>query len=217
MYIRRRRRKIFILPKTKMKIIIFALIALMLYCMTMALCFLRELSTDMAVSDAIDAVTLDVNSAINHRMTTEEMSYDRFVSLDKDEAGLVSAIKTNMAEINTLSSNMLSDIVGKGDMRIIELDIPLGNLMGSSILLSRGPDIPLDIIMLTSSRIDFRNEITTAGINQTKHKIIFEVTVEIDVILPWDIVKTEVITEVIVAETVIVGSVPETYVSLEGN
>lgn len=217
MYIRRRRRKIFILPKTKMKTIIFVLIALMLYCMTMALCFLRELSTDMAVSDAIDAVTLDVNSAINHRMTTEEMSYDRFVSLDKDEAGLVSAIKTNMAEINTLSSNMLSDIVGKGDMRIIELDIPLGNLMGSSILLSRGPDIPLDIIMLTSSRIDFRNEITTAGINQTKHKIIFEVTVEIDVILPWDIVKTEVITEVIVAETVIVGSVPETYVSLEGN
>lgn len=213
--IRPPRRPLYLLPKTRFKIATLVIVLLLMYILTMSLLFLRRISTEIAISDAIDAVTLDVNSAINYRMTTEDMSYDRFVTLDKNDTGLVTAIKTNMSEINALSSNMLTDIVGKGDMRILELEIPIGNLLGSSLLLSKGPEIPLEIVMLTSSRIDFRNDITSAGINQTKHRIIFEVTVEIDIILPWEISTSQVVTEVIVAETVIVGTVPETYVNLQ--
>ena len=67
--------------------------------------------------------------------------------------------------------------------------------------------------MLTSSRADFRNDICSAGINQTRHQIILEVRVDIDVLVPWDTLSTQVVSEVLVAETVIVGSVPKLYLN----
>lgn len=197
------------------KPLIWLMLALLLYCLVMGVLYLRKVSMEMAVSDAVDIVTLNINSAINDRMKSEDMSYDRFVSLEKDNNGLVTAIKSNMSEINLLSAELLSDIVGRGDRRVLEVSVPLGNLMGSSILMGKGPDVPLEIIMLTSSRVDFRNDLTSAGINQTKHRIIFEITVEIDVLIPWDMVTTVVNSEVLIAETVIVGGVPETYITME--
>ncbi len=220
MYIRRRARIMRLrLPrltrKSKLKLAaVLILLAAAAFVIT-AVLFLRRVSTEMAVSDAIDIVTMDINSSVNELMRSGDMSYDRFVTLEKLSDGRVAAIKTNMSEINALSADMLDLIVGKGERRIIEVDVPIGNLLGSSLLMGKGPMVPLDIIMLTSSRIDFHNSLEEAGINQTKHKIIFEVTVQIDILLPWDMAAAEVRSDVIVAETVIVGTVPETYIIME--
>ena len=222
MYIRRRgARPIFLrfpprLPrKTRRKLAVFLLCGCLTAGLITSLAYLRRLSAEMALSDAIDIVTLLISESVNREMRTGDMSYDRFVSLEKDENGLVTAVKTNMAEINELSTRLLTDIVGEGERRVIEVDIPLGNLIGSSILMGKGPDVPLDVIMLTSSRIEFRNDLTEAGINQTKHRIIFNIVVDIDVLVPWDLVSYTVESEIIVAETVIVGTVPKTYIKME--
>ena len=87
----------------------------------------------------------------------------------------------------------------------------MGNLLGSTLLLGRGPLVPVEITMLTSSRVDLKNELISAGINQTKHQIKLDVVIDIDVILPWSTVSTRVDSEILVAETVVVGRVPETY------
>ena len=81
--------------------------------------------------------------------------------------------------------------------------------------MGKGPDIPVDITLLTSSRVDFKNELSAAGINQTKHEMKLDVVVDIDVVLPWRTVSTQVVTEILIAETVIVGEVPQTYLDLE--
>jgi len=205
----------FITRKLKLKIITAICICAISYTAIMAVLYLRQISMSMAVSDAIDIVVLDINSAVSERMRSADMSYERFVSLEKDDGGFVTAIKTNMSEINALSADILSDIVGKGERRVLEVDIPLGNLMGSSLMMGKGPDVPLEIIMLTSSRADLRNDLESAGINQTKHRIVLELKVEIDVLIPWDMVTTVVYSDILVAETVIVGGVPQTYISME--
>ena len=97
----------------------------------------------------------------------------------------------------------------------MSLEIPIGNLLGSSLLLGRGPDIPVDITMLSSSRVDFKNELVSAGINQTKHQMKLDVVIDIDVIMPWRTVSTQVVSEILIAETVIVGQVPQTYLDME--
>ena len=65
------------------------------------------------------------------------------------------------------------------------------------------------------SLLYFKNEISAAGINQTKHEMKLDVVVDIDVVLPWRTVSTQVVTEILIAETVIVGEVPQTYLDLE--
>ena len=177
--------------------------------------FLKELSSSMALSDASDMITLAVNETINRVMQDGQYEYDYFVTLEKNIDGNITAIKTNMARINTLSSIILREVVDVTSNEVLEIDIPLGNLLGSNLLLGRGPNIPVKIVMLTSSYADFRNELTTAGINQTKHQIIIELIVEVDIIIPWETVSTQTVSEILVAETIIVGSVPDTYLKME--
>ena len=200
---------------TRWALIVLCVLTFLLYVGVRSVMYLRELSCDMVLSDAVDLMTLCVNDTINRTLAGRDYGYDYFVTIDRDESGAVTAIKANMARINALSSELLSDIVEAADKGELSLSIPLGNILGSSLLLGKGPDIPVDITLLTSSRVDFKNEISAAGINQTKHEMKLDVVVDIDVVLPWRTVSTQVVTEILIAETVIVGEVPQTYLDLE--
>lgn len=177
--------------------------------------YLRESSGAIALSDASDLVTTLINNTIASYMSEGDYGYDYFVTTQTDASGRITAITSNMTRINELASQILNDIVEGSGEEVLTVSLPLGNLMGSTLLLGRGPEIPVRIIMLTSSRAEFTNEIISAGINQTKHQILLDVRVDIDVLIPWETLSTQVVSEVLIAETVIVGSVPDTYLSLE--
>lgn len=177
--------------------------------------FLGDLATQMAVSDATDIVTKTVNDSINEVIGKGVYGFDYFVTLEKDGEGNVTAISSDMAHINTLSTEILNSVIESTDNGIIKINIPAGNLSGLNLLLNKGPDIQVDIIMLTSSRVDFRNEMVSCGINQAKYQLVLEVTVDIDILVPWGTESATTVTEVIVADTVIVGKVPNTYLNME--
>ncbi|MFR3290420.1 MAG: sporulation protein YunB [Lachnospiraceae bacterium] len=201
--------------RTKLAIIIMLLAAVLVSVVIRGSIYLRELSCSMVLSDATDLMTLCINDTISRKLASEDYDYDYFVTLEHDENGNVTAVRANMARINAMSSELLSDIVKAADGGELSLAIPIGNLLGSSLLLGRGFDIPVDITMLSSSRVDFKNDLISAGINQTKHQMKLDVVIDIDVIMPWRTVSTQVVSEILIAETVIVGKVPQTYLDME--
>ena len=156
----------------------------------------------------------DVSTAIADIMRDGDYSADYFVTFEKSETGEITAISSNMARINALSARILDRIVGATDTHMLTVNIPAGNLTGISVLMGRGPKVPVKIITMTSSRVEFNNSIVTAGINQTKHQINLEVIVDIDILVPWGTESTQVITEVLIADTIVVGQVPDTYLSM---
>ena len=194
--------------------LLFLLVALLLFLAAASL-YLKDVSTAIAVSDASDAVTVSINNAIADIMRDGDYSADYFVTFEKSEAGEITAISSNMARINALSAKILDRIVGATDTHMLTVNIPVGNLTGVSLLMGRGPKVPVKIITMTSSRVEFNNSIVTAGINQTKHQINLEVIVDIDILVPWGTESTQVITEVLIADTIVVGRVPDTYLSME--
>ena len=177
--------------------------------------FLKRISCQIAVSDASDIVSAEVNRVITSIMAGGDYDGESFVSFEKDADGEISAISSNMARINALSAEILDRVVGATENRTLDVRIPLGNLTGISLLMGRGPGVPVEILMLTSSRVAFHNSVVTAGINQTKHQLNLAVIVDIDVLIPWGTESTQVVTEVMIADTVIVGKVPETYLNLQ--
>ena len=177
--------------------------------------FLKNISCQIAVSDASDIVTQQINNAVAHIMAEGNYVGDYFVTFEKTAAGEVTAISSNMAKINALSAEILDRVVGATENHTLTVKIPAGNLTGISLLMGRGPDVPVQIIVLTSSRVEFNNSIVTAGINQTKHQINLEVIVDIDILIPWESQSAQVVTEVMIADTVIVGKVPETYLNMQ--
>lgn len=177
--------------------------------------FLRDLSTRIAVSDAADIVTKTVNESITEVIGNGNYGADYFISLLSDGDGNVSAITSDMAHINLLSTQILNTVIASTDNGVIKVQIPAGNLTGLNLLMGKGPDVTIDIIMLTSSRVDFKNDIIPCGINQSKYQLMLEITVDVDVIVPWGTESARTVTEVIVADTVIIGKVPQTYFNME--
>ncbi len=201
--------------RRRAKPLLFTLLLAALVFLLAAAFFLKDLSSQIAISDASDIVTVQINKAITDIMAENKYDIDHFVTFEKNGSGDVAAISSNMAHINSLSAEILDRIVGETANHTITVEIPIGNLTGVSLLMGRGPGVPVQIIVLTSSRVEFNNSVVTAGINQTKHQINLEVIVDIDILIPWDTESTQVVTEVLIADTIIVGQVPETYLNMQ--
>ena len=176
--------------------------------------FFRTMTGAMAVTNATALITQTVSDIVDEKMRQLEGGGAAFVSFEKDTDGNITAIVTDAARVNILSSELLTAVVEASNAGDMDLYVPLGDLLGMSLLLGKGPKVPVEITLLTSSRVNFRNALTDAGINQTKHQLLLVVQVDADVLLPWEICSTRIVNEVLVAETVIVGHVPETYVRI---
>lgn len=200
-----------ITPQQTTALLLLALTGALIAFLIPAVRYFRTLTGAMAVSNASDLITQTVSNIVENEMRLLGPDGGKFVSFEKDGDGQISAIVTDTSRVNILSAELLNAIVEASDRGDLDLSIPFGNLLGISFFLGRGPVVPVKITMLTSSRVDFRNVLTDAGINQTKHQLLLEVCVDADVLLPWEIRSTQIVTEVLVAETIIVGRVPQTY------
>ena len=191
------------------------LLAALILFLAGAAMFLKDISCQIAVSDASDIVTVQTNNAIAALMAEDDFQSGDFVSFEKNASGEVTAIHSNMAKINLLSTRILERVVGATENRTLTVYIPAGNLTGVSLLMGRGPSVPVRIIMLTSSRVELGDSVITAGINQTKHQICLNVIVDVDILIPWGTESTQVVTEVMIADTLVVGKVPDTYLNVQ--
>ena len=177
---------------------------------------LQPLVVGMAEAEVKNAVTLAINEAITEKMSSGEYGYESLIRLEKDSAGAVTAIVANMMTINRLKSELTETITKKvRDTKTSEIYVPLGNIMGGSLLSGRGPRIKLRIISVSSTKASFINSFTASGINQTRNQIFVEPTVVVNVLAPGALTSVEVKTQLVIAECVVVGKVPESYTYFE--
>ena len=203
------------IPRRRFRMILILPLFMILIGIALGL-YLRSLTRDIAISDARDAVTLAVNGCVSRMMRENDYGYDYFVTLEKDAQGNITAITTNTAHINALSSQIMQEIARAADSEALDIRIPVGSLLGSNLLMGRGPEIPVQVKMLTSSFVRFENELISTGINQSRHVVTLIADVDVDIMIPLATVSTTVETDILIAETVIVGRVPETYVNFYG-
>ncbi|MBO4854584.1 MAG: sporulation protein YunB [Oscillospiraceae bacterium] len=179
-----------------------------------ALAHMKPIVTNLAVARVSNTVNRIVVAAVNEAVGGGAIDYDKLVSLEKDDTGRVTALRSNMGEVNRLQTAIADDILQRlGEVSTSELSIPVGTLTGSALLAGRGPSLQVRMQAVGSTAASFRNEFTAAGINQTKHQIILQIDVYMRILLPGFTTSTRIANEISVAETVIVGSVPNQYTS----
>ena len=187
---------------------ISGLLAFVLYAGAQMRPLLGSLAT-ARVSNAVNRIVVD---AVRDAIDSGQVDYNVLIHLEKDETGRVAALESNMAAFNRLQSQILDLILGRIDqVSARELSIPVGSLTGSPLLAGRGPRISVRMESVGSSSARFENQFESAGINQTKHRIVLRIDVYVSILLPGYSTVTQVTNEITVAETVIVGEVPGTY------
>lgn len=194
------------------RFLVLLIAALLLTAALFAMAQLRPLLESLAITRVSNTVNRIVSEAVDEAIENGEISYDRLISFEKDSEGRITAVHSNMAAFNRLQSEILDIILARIDqVSARELSIPVGTLTGSVLLAGRGPRISVRMESVGSSSAWFDNEFTSAGINQTKHQIVLNIDVYVSILLPGFTTATKVSNAVTVAETIIVGSVPDTY------
>lgn len=158
-----------------------------------------------------------INDAIDRQIEDGSIQYDRMVYFEKDLDGRITALKTNMSEVNRLKTNILNLINDEIlALSTDDLGVPLGNLFLPEFLSGRGPEIPVQILSIRNSDASFSSNFTQAGINQTLQQINMQVSVDVTILVLGKTNSFTVSSQVIVAETIIVGDVPNTYFQTGG-
>lgn len=158
-----------------------------------------------------------INDSIDTQIELGNIHYDRIVYFEKNLDGQITALKTNMAEVNRLKTailNLVNDEILAMDTSA--LSIPLGSLALPELFSGRGPGIPVQIISIRNSDGSFSSQFSEAGINQTLHQLSMEVLVDVSVLVLGKAEEFTVSSHVVVAETVIVGQVPDTFLNYGG-
>ena len=200
--------------RTVPRLLAFFLMAGLLTALLLAARQMGPLLEQLATAKVSNAVTGIVSEAVYEAIESGQLQYESLISFEKDNEGGITAVHSNMAAFNHLQAEILSTVLTRiGQVSARELSIPIGSLTGSALLAGRGPRVTVRMESVGSSEANFHNAFTSAGINQTKHQIILTVDVDVSILLPGFTTATEVSNSFIVAETVIVGAVPETYTS----
>lgn len=206
-------RRVQLTRRTRVRIIFISLLVLALTTLCAAALALRPLLTSLATARVSNTVNRIVSEAVNETIENGDIRYEDLISFEKDAEGRITALKSNMAQFNRLQADILDDVLAQlAEVSTRELSIPVGSLTGSSLLAGRGPLIHVRMQTVGSSKADFSNSFTSAGINQTRHQIILDVHVSVSILLPGFKTSTSVDNTYTVAETVIVGTVPQNYV-----
>ena len=173
---------------------------------------MKPVVVDLATARTSNAVNRIVVAAVNDAVDSGRIDYEQLVDFDKDAEGHVTALRSNMAAFNRLQASIADDILQRmAEVSSIDLAIPIGTLTGSPLLAGRGPCLRVRMQSVGTATARFDNQFSSAGINQTRHRIILDVDVHVSILLPGLTTYTKVSNEISVAETVIVGGVPETY------
>lgn len=177
---------------------------------------LRPILETVAASRASNLMTQVISAAVDDCLTANGMSYTDFVTVETDTMGKVTSLTGNTAE----NSRFKRQVVDAVMERIESLDgaalsVPLGNLTGQLLLSGWGPTVRVEVYSVGDVAADYSNSFTAAGVNQTRHQIDLDITATVYLFLPGEILPVTVSNTICVAETIIVGETPDTYLNLE--
>lgn len=146
-----------------------------------------------------------------------EHSYDELFTIEKDNDGNITMIKSNVFPINEIISDVAIKIQNEVDERGREdVEIALGSFTGFKLLAGKGPGVPIRISTIGNVETDLRSEFKEQGINQTLHRVYLQVVCEVSILTPFEDITEKITNQVLIAENVIVGKIPNTYYNLEG-
>lgn len=172
---------------------------------------------DLAQTQVRNTTSDLINDAIDRQIEDGRIQYDRMIYFEKDLDGRITALKTNMSEVNRLKTDILNLINDEIlALSTDDLGVPLGSIFLPELLSGRGPSIPVEILAIRNSDASFSSSFSAAGINQTLQQLNMQVSVDVTILVLGQTHSYTVSSQVVVAETIIVGDVPDTYFQTGG-
>lgn len=176
---------------------------------------LRSAFFDIAEVRAIQLATEAVQKTLQKEVADENLQYQDFINIHKDNQGHVAMMQADTVKINKVSANITLAVQQTlEELRWQSFSIPIGQVFGIPFLSSLGPRVRYYILPVGTVRVNVTDKFESAGINQTRHTIYLNFDTSVRIVIPSKSGETVVATQVPLAESIIVGSVPSTFVTV---
>lgn len=148
-------------------------------------------------------------------LIADGVSYDSLVHVTLGEDGSVRLLQANTAGMNSLASR--ASLTAQARLEALQdqtVSVPLGSALGITLLAGTGPRIQVHMLPVGAVVTAYETEFTSAGINQTRHRVLLTMRAQVQLVLPTGASGVEAVTQVAVAESIIVGQVPDSFVNV---
>lgn len=171
---------------------------------------INPMINDLCIDKAKNIATIISNEEATVIM--DQYSYDDLITITRDKENNVKMLQTNTKNINKIISDIPVNIVSKfNEEQNSNISIYLGSITGLKILSAVGPKINIRISHVGNVNTKLVSEFTAQGINQTLHRVYLNLDCEVTILTPYDTIKQKIENQVLIAESVIVGVVPDFY------
>ncbi len=153
-----------------------------------------------------------LNESAAELLSSGAVTYESLMHVREDAAGQVRLIQANTPEMNRLAAQV--SLLAQGrlqETRDQAVRVPLGSALGLTLFAGAGPKIEVRILPVGSVHAEFHTDFQTAGINQTRHRVSLLLTAQVQLVIPTGAQMVTATTQVAMAESIIVGEVPETF------
>lgn len=177
----------------------------------------RITPTVFAIAEAKTKVMLAeaISKSVKEKIA-KNIQYKDLISVHKNSNGQVTLIQVNTIEINRIESETTLEVIkALKETTLKYIQFPIGMVTGSKMLADLGPPIRIALYPVGSVHVNTSESFEQAGINQTRHRVILDITAEIKMVQPLMSSNVTVRTNVPIAETIIIGEVPRAILDLK--
>lgn len=179
---------------------------------------IRPVLTAAAETTTVNTLSIVVEHAVLSAMEENHLSYGDFITITRDTSDKIQSISGNMAAMNQMRSLMTEKILNHlSEIDVSSIQIPLGTVFNSEFLWARGPFIKVRSMTVGTVTAEFNSEFQSAGMNQSLHRVYLNVTIPLTIILPTGKQNVTLNRQICIAETVIVGTVPEVFFQIDSS
>lgn len=177
---------------------------------------MKPLIVTMATSKTVNLISMAVSEETDNSITEMQLTYRDFVDMEVNESGQVSSLSFRMSEGTGFKRAVIQQLAARLEgIDPDDLAIPIGNLTNVLWFSSMGPSVRIRVQSVGDVTAEYRNEFTSSGVNQTRHAVYLDISVTVYLLIPGETVQVSTTESVCVAETIIVGEVPDTYLNLQ--
>ena len=189
------------------------------YITVLSIAILTAMLIIKSINPIIDSLCIDEAKNIATKVANEEATniikkynYEDFITVIRDEAQNIVMLQANVNTINAISSEIPIKILEKFKEKTnSKIEIYLGSILGIKFFSGSGPKIPAQIAHTGNIETTLKSEFTSQGINQTLHRIYLELSIDVKILTPYNNINTNIVNQVLIAESVIIGNVPSAY------
>ena len=170
----------------------------------------------VAENNAKNLISLSAASAVNDCLSSGQFTYHSFVDTATHADGRIVSLSLRPAESAQFKNAVIKMLTKQlENISSDALEIPIGTLTGELLFSALGPSVRVRVQSIGNVMGNYQNEFSAAGINQTRHSVYLDLSITMNLLIPGKIITINSVERVCVAETIIIGEVPDTYLNLQ--